>query len=94
MNQPDASRAWRAHFSAPAADLLQIAVTFAGFDLQAALLRCFKKSKAGRISEPTVEAVLQEMSDEAEGPAEASARRAAAAAAFLAGRVALQPEGC
>lgn len=82
----DQSNAWRQHFSRPAADLLQIVACLAGFDLKDVLLRCFKKSKAGRISEATVCAVLQEISDEAEGRSEALARRLQAREAFLAGR--------
>ncbi len=62
----EAGRAWRQHFSRPAAEILSLAACFAGFDLQEALLRCFKRSKAGRITEPTVCAVLQELSEEAE----------------------------
>jgi len=79
------SKAWRAHFSRPAADILQVAACLAGFDLQEVLLRCFRRSKAGRISEPTVCAVLQEIKDEEE-------RRAEALAAEVIARVAKQQE--
>jgi hypothetical protein len=64
------SQAWRQHFSKPAADILSVAACLAGFDLQAVLLRCFKRSRANRINEPTVLAVLQEISDEQERLAE------------------------
>jgi hypothetical protein len=57
---------WSDHFSADAADLIRIATVLAGFDLQAVLLRCFKRSRrAERISVPTVESVLQRISDQA-----------------------------
>lgn len=83
----DQSQAWRQHFSKPAGDLLQICACLAGFDMKEILLRCFKRSRRGqRINEPTVCAVLQELSDEAEGKAEALARRLQAREAFLAGR--------
>lgn len=83
----EAGSAWRQHFSRPAADLLQICACLAGFDMKDILLRCFKRSRRGhRINEPTVLAVLQEISDEAEGKAEALARRLQAREAFMAKR--------
>lgn len=80
----DHANAWRQHFSKPAADLLQICACLAGFDIKEVLLRCFKRSKAGKITEPTLLAVLQEISDESEGKAEALARRLKAREAFMA----------
>ena len=58
------NNAWRQHFGRDAGDLVQIATSMAGFDLQTVLLRCFKRGKGERIAVPTVEAVLQELSDE------------------------------
>jgi hypothetical protein len=83
----DASQSWRQHFSRPAADILQIAACLAGFDMKDILLRCFKRSRRGqKVNEPTVLAVLQEIADEAEGKAEALARRLAEREKFMAGR--------
>lgn len=56
---------WRQHFGRDAADLVAVATTLGGFDLQTVLLRCFKRSRRSeRVAVPTVEAVLQEMADE------------------------------
>ena len=55
---------WSDHFSANAADLLRIAGALAGFNIQEVLLRCFRRSRADRITTLTVEAVLQEIADE------------------------------
>lgn len=82
----DQSQSWRQHFSKPAGDLIQLVSCLAGYDMKEVLLRCFKKSKASKITEPTVCAVLQELSDEAEGKAEAVARRLRAREQFMAGR--------
>lgn len=60
----NAANGWRQHFGRDAGDLVQIATALAGFDLQTVLLRCFKRGKGERIATPTVEAVLQELSDE------------------------------
>lgn len=83
-----ASRAWRRHFSKPAADLIQLAaVSLSGCDIKDIILRCFRRRKAGRISQPTVVAVLKELAEEEE-------RRVGALAAALAERVAKRSEGC
>jgi hypothetical protein len=81
------SQSWRQHFSKPAGDLIQLTAALAGFDLTDVLLRCFKRSRRSqKINEPTVLEVLQEISDEQEGKAEALARRLQARERFMAGR--------
>lgn len=64
---------WREHFGRDAADVVAIATTFGGFDLQTVLLRCFARSRRSeRIAMPTVEAVLQALLEESRA-AEAAA---------------------
>lgn len=55
---------WREHFSQNAGDLLALQAAFLGTDwLKDALLRCFRRSRADKINERTVMAVLDELSE-------------------------------
>ena len=54
--------AWRNHFSANAADILQLQRVFAGESVfKTALMMCLNRGKGERINERTVCAVLSEM---------------------------------
>lgn len=79
----------RDSFSVNAADAIRLRRALYGpLDAQALILRCFKRSKAGKVNESTVWNCWQEQDDELDAAAgfDAPAERQAAIDAFVQGQ--------